>query len=87
MQILNRTRVMSRILQDSNKLSRAEKRSTKDVENPVLWTPGIYSDTESCARSGFPGGMVVKNPPASARDAGLIPGSRRSTGEGNGNAL
>ena len=33
---------------------------------------------------------VVKNPPASAgddRDAGLIPGSGRSPGEGNGNPL
>ena len=32
--------------------------------------------------------LVVKNPPASARDlrdAGLIPGSGRSPGEGNGN--
>ena len=39
---------------------------------------------------GFPGGSVVKNPPASARDAedmGLIPGSGRSPGEGNGNPL
>ena len=36
---------------------------------------------------GFPGGSVVKNPPASAGEAGLIPGSRRSLGEGNGNAL
>ena len=30
---------------------------------------------------GFPGGLVVKNPPASAGDAGLIPG------EGNGDPL
>ena len=33
---------------------------------------------------------MVKNPPASAADvgdAGLIPGSRRSPGEGNGNPL
>ena len=40
--------------------------------------------------SSFPGGSVVKNPPASARDtgdAGLIPWSGRSPGEGNGNAL
>ena len=29
---------------------------------------------------GFPGGTVVKNPPANARDAGLIPGARRSPG-------
>ena len=27
---------------------------------------------------GFPGGSVVKNPPANARDIGLIPGSGRS---------
>ena len=34
--------------------------------------------------------MVVKNPPADAgdaRDAGVIPGSRRSPGVGNGNPL
>ena len=36
---------------------------------------------------GFPGGSVVKNPPASAGDAGLIPGSGRCPGEGNGNPL
>ena len=28
---------------------------------------------------GFPGGSVVKNPPANAGDTGLIPGSGRST--------
>ena len=28
---------------------------------------------------------MVKNPPASAGDAGLIPGTGRSPGEGNGN--
>ena len=36
---------------------------------------------------GFPGGSVVKNPPANAGDTGMIPGSRRSHGEGNGNPL
>ena len=30
---------------------------------------------------------MVKNPPASAGDAGSIPGSGRSLGEGNGNPL
>ena len=35
----------------------------------------------------FPGGSVVKNPPANAEDAGLIPGSGRYPGEGNGNPL
>ena len=36
---------------------------------------------------GFPGSSVVKNPPASAGDAGLIPGWGRARGEGNGNPL
>ena len=41
------------------------------------------------SRLGFPGGPVVKNPPANAgdtRDVGSIPGSGRSPGE-NGNSL
>ena len=33
----------------------------------------------------FPGGSVVKNLPANAGNEGLIPGSGRSSGEGNGN--
>jgi hypothetical protein len=33
---------------------------------------------------GFPGGSVVKNPPANAGDTGSIPGSGRFPGEGNG---
>ena len=35
----------------------------------------------------FPRGPVVQNPAASAGDAGLIPESGRSSGEGNGNPL
>ena len=35
----------------------------------------------------FPGGAVVKNPPAKARDTGLITGLGRSPGGGNGNPL
>ena len=41
-------------------------------------------------RIDFPGGAVVKNPSASGgdtRDMGSIPGSGRSSGEGNGNPL
>ena len=34
---------------------------------------------------GFPGGLVVKNPPANAGDVDSIPGLGRSPGEGNGN--
>ena len=40
---------------------------------------------------GFPGGTVAKNPPVNAGDAtedeGLIPGSRRSPGGGNGDSI
>ena len=41
----------------------------------------------SCVSRGFPGGSVVKNSPANAGDASLIPGSGRAPGEGNGNPL
>ena len=36
---------------------------------------------------GFPGGSVVRNPPANAGDMGSIPGSGRYPGEGNVNPL
>ena len=35
----------------------------------------------------FPGGSLLKNPPANAGDAGSIPDLGRSPGEGNGNSL
>ena len=43
-----------------------------------------------CCFLGFPGGSVVRNLAANAgyaKDAGLIPGSGRSPGVGNGNQL
>ena len=43
----------------------------------------IHSPPVPC----FPGGSVVKNPPASAGDLGSIPGLGRSPGERNGNPL
>ena len=36
---------------------------------------------------GFPGGSVVKNLPSNTEDVSLIPGWRRSPGEGNSNPL
>ena len=36
-----------------------------------------------CVAWGFPGGSVVKTPPAYAGDMGLIPGLGRTPGEGN----
>ena len=35
----------------------------------------------------FPGDSVAKNLPANAEEVGLIPGTGRSPGEGNGNPL
>ena len=42
---------------------------------------GFYNGVD-----GFPGGSVVKNLPA-VQETGLIPGSGRLPGEGNGNPL
>ena len=36
---------------------------------------------------GFPGGLVVKNPPANAGDSDSVPGLERFPGEGNVNSL
>ena len=44
-------------------------------------------DTLKSQSGDFPGGSVVKNPPANAGDLGSIPGLRISPGEGNGNTL
>ena len=53
--------------------------------------PGFSSSSLFIAQlfltQGFPGGSVVKNAPANSGDSGLIPGSGRFPGEGNGNPL
>ena len=41
----------------------------------------------SVYKEGFPGGAVVKNPPATAGDLGSIPGLRWFPGKWNGNLL
>ena len=41
--------------------------------------------TELNFNRGFPGGSVVKNPPANAGDTDLNPGLGQSPGEGNDN--
>ena len=47
----------------------------------------IYVNVCTCVYISFLGGSVVKNPPANVGSAGLILGSGRSPGEGNGNPL
>ena len=72
------------------------------LENPRdggAWWAAVYGVTQSRTRlkrlssssrgiyKGFPGGSVVKNPPANVGDMGLIPGSGKSPRERNGNPL
>ena len=46
----------------------------------------LYTHTHTHTRTwGFSGSLVVKNLLANTGDTGLIPGSGRSPGEGNGN--
>ena len=49
----------------------------------------LINSEQVCIYKGFPGGSVVKNPPANSgiRDAGSSPGLGRSPGEENGNPL
>ena len=49
-----------------------------------IWFIHVKSQVRSIC---FPGGSVVKNPPANAGDTDSIPGSGRSPGGGNGNPL
>ena len=55
------------------------------------WGCSVLDMTERLNKNkkarGFPGGSVVKKPPANAGDAGSVPGSGRSSGGGNGNPL
>ena len=50
----------------------------------------VFPFMDSTFGISFPGGAVLNNPPAKARDtrdAGSVPGLRRSPGEGNGDPL
>ena len=54
-----------------------------------MYSKGIqlYIVLHTHTHTGFPGGLVAKNLPASAEDTGSIPGSGRSPGDGNRNPL
>ena len=50
----------------------------------------VYFTVQDCIvgyRVGFPGGSVVRYPPAHAGTMGSVPGLGRSPGGGNGNPL
>ena len=52
-----------------------------------LLVMGRISVISSVSGWGFPGGLLVKNPPDNAGDVGSIPLLGRSAGERNGNPL
>ena len=55
-------------------------------ENPGRLVPeSVFLSLARIIPVGFPGGSVVKNPPANAGEVASIPGSERFPGEGNGN--
>ena len=60
------------------------QRRTKETD--LRWKTNFETDYILHARI-FPGGSVVKNLSASARDKGSIPGLGRSPGVGNGNPV
>ena len=60
-----------------------EMYSPGNTVNNIVMT--LYGDV--WLLEAFPGDSVVKNLPANAGDTGLIPGSGRSPGGGNGNIL
>ena len=63
------------------------KRNTNVYSHKDLY-PGFH--TSIIYNGAFPGGSVVKNPPANAqgaRNSGSVPGLGRSPGEGSGNPL
>ena len=63
-------------------------RRQKSSLAPGSWKGLRFLYGSIIAPLGFPGGIVVKNPPArEAGDVGLIPGLGRSPGKGNGNPL
>ena len=68
-----------------------KKKKKKICPAPYPWSLGVGPSLEigslQMDLTGFPGGPVVKNPPANAGDTGSIPGSGRSPGEGHGNPV
>ena len=58
------------------------------TENYTQYLVIIYNGKEPekvCINMGFPGGSDSKESACNTGDPGLIPGSERSPGEGNGN--
>ena len=68
-------------------LVKTKKKSKAYPQSHLTETPLLIFGMFYYVCMGFPGGSVVKNLPANARDTDVIPGSGRSPGEGNGRIL
>ena len=53
----------------------------------LLWRVFFFFNADCRSSQGFPGGSVVKKPPANAGDVGFIPWLGQSPGEENGNLV
>ena len=68
-------------------MSRKKEKGNQPEVKRESWSLLVTYFTCSSVYMGFPGGSVVKNLPAKARDTGSIPDPGRSPGEGTGNPL
>jgi len=74
------------VTQSWTRLKRLSSSCSSNVINQWL-NESHFSPPLQYESLGFPGGSVVKNPPANAEDTGLIPEWGKSPREGNGNLL
>ena len=75
--------------QDFSISSRFASPNSLKLFQSFTWTLSFTILLNGCLiqRLGFPGGLVVKNPPADAGNVSSVLGSGRSSIEGNGNPL
>ena len=71
-----KNKTQKRNLHISSKIPFTEDESL--TQDPESHSPSRFLMTSKCVLEGFPGGLVVKNPPCYARDIGSIPGLGRS---------
>ena len=79
-----------RITANGLKISLGGKSAYKLADEGLHKLKNVLKTTDLYTLRGFPGGSVVKNPPAYAGDAGgkvSFPVLERSPGGGNGNSL
>ena len=74
--------IMARGVRENERKTYAEPSQTCTIHFPTSEVEGFYFYLLLALSGDFPGDSVVKNPPANARDVGLIPGSGRFSWRG-----